>query len=273
MKKRNSKFPGVLLCCLSVLALCGGCGGGSDAPDADVQPPAQTSTPTPSPTPTPTPVPQVAVLDGITVTWSVEDAEYTAADMTLDEAGRLAHLTKKHETLDFTYDANGSLTKVDITENDDGAVGFQEWTYEDRIPTTSTLRPPEGIATSARDTQIETTLNDVQQVATQTMTTVHTSDGESETRVTRYEYRYDENGRVTSADYYSDKGNLDHTTNVTYDDAGNILSYSNIGAESGQEYLRLDLTYKMVDATTVAPVETDGFTVFNNFVSMLDHIL
>lgn len=159
-----------------------------------------------------------------------------------------------------------------MTDKKDGTVGYETFAYEDFVPTAGAYDPNDGFH-SSRETVISTVTDDAGRIIerTEKITFKDAEDGSISYRTDKYTMEYDENGRVVLMSYYSD-GEFDHTTELTYDENGNILSYSNKG-ESGREYLRVTFSYTMVDETSVTPMEVDPYVVYQNWEYMIEHIL
>ncbi len=251
MKNNKLKVVCLVICMILSISMFAGCGGEEPAPEPD-------------------PVPQVAVLDSFTLTWMGDSKTYSvdSGKLTIDEAGRVATIVKTYDTINCEYNADNALTKAYIT---DGA--FETWTYEGKVPVTDIFDSNGGFR-SNRDTTIETTLNEDGTIAelVENIKFTDSEDGSVSYGTNKYVYTYDANGRITSVDYYSD-GEKDHTTNLQYDENGNILSYANVGADSGSVYLRIDFGYVMVDETSVTLTETDPFTTVYNWESLLGEFI
>lgn len=215
---------------------------------------------------------QVTVLDSLYINWMDEEKTYTAgSEITLDTFGRISQVVKRYEKLDCEYNENGLITKVTVTQKDDGKTGYETWAYDGTAPASGSYEPNN--IRSAKET-VYTTTTDSNGRITEILadiTLTDSEDGSVSQKIDKYIYTYDANGRVATIDYYSDE-KLDHTTTLTYDEEGNLIVYSNYGSSLG-EYLRFEFTYKTVDAGTVNVEETDPFITVFNFESLSNHIL
>lgn len=277
------KVTALLLCLAMLLTLFVGCGNSSEKePEIDTEAfkeafaeqeaasAAAVEVPAEEPEPE---VPQVAVLSEITVYWLGDADTYTVgSDLTLDESGRIVAIQKLYSDIACTYDADGALIEAATTQ-DDGAVGYERWTYVDKQYTEYNYDPNDGFH-SLRNAPVELTLDDAGNVIAmlQNMTLTDAEDGSVSYRMDQYEFTYDEAGRVSTATYYTD-GEADNTATFTYDENGNLLSCSHVGADSNSEYLRFAFTYTMVDETSLTPVEIDPFTAYLNWHHLSTQLL
>ncbi len=217
---------------------------------------------------------QVAVLDVISQTWMGDTVTYTVGkEITLDEFGRISIFEDRYDLIKCTYNSDGALEEVNFTyKNKDNKTGFEKWTYENKIPTGCTYEP--NSYRSSRVGVYEVKTDDAGRIIEiiENNTLTDSEDGSTSTQTIKNEYTYDADGKIISNNYYSD-GELDHTTNITYDENGNILVYSNIGADSGSEYLRFEFTYKMVDKGTYNVEGQNPNTTYSNWDHLLNHIL
>lgn len=276
MKKHWMKILGLVLCLTMVLSLFAGCGQSEEAaqPEAEAAQNEAPEKPEEIEVPeVPEEKPQVAVLESVTIYWLGDAETHTVGDdLTLDESGRISGLAKLYDTVAFQYDENGALVRVEVTD-DEGSVGFESWTYTDGLLTASEYDPNDGFH-SLQDVTVETVCDDAGRVTMITEYTTYTDaeDGSVSQETNVYELTYDEAGRVSEVACTLD-GEADHVTQVTYDENGNMLSYVNVGADSGSEYLRVEFAYTMVDEDSVSAPETDPGTAFLNWEYMLNHIL
>ncbi|MBQ4556336.1 MAG: hypothetical protein IJA60_01645 [Clostridia bacterium] len=214
---------------------------------------------------------QVAVLDTIGIEWISDDTLVVGEDVLTDEFDRIISIKSRYETDDCEYNDDGYLTRVNIT-NDDGSVGFEEWTYENMIPVSVKYDPNDGFH-SMKDIKIDTKLdNDRIVELIENITYTDSEDGSVDNGVNKYEYEYGEDDRIVSVKYYSD-GELDHVTKLTYDEDGNLTEYTNVDPENNRAYLSISFTYKLVDKTEVDLVEKGSFVYFYNFENLLNYIL
>ena len=224
--------------------------------------------------PTTEPKPQVQVLSGFTYRWTDGPKTMTVGkELTLDAFGRLAGVEKRYDTLGFQYDDTGKLVRLEMTDKEDGTVGYEEWTYTDGLLTARYYNENDGFR-SIQDAKVTTKLDEAGRVIelTEKITYTDPEDGSKDSGTIRYEFEYDANGYVSAARYYNAKGKLDHTTNLTYDENGNLLVYSNVGSSAG-EYLRFEFTYEWVDADTVQESQVAPFDYYWNWDSMIGQIL
>lgn len=218
-------------------------------------------------------IPQVAVLETFSVEWLGRTDTYEVGkNLVLDEYGRISQIIKRSETVFCTYGENGELVKASSTKDDvEGA--FQTWNYENNEPTSSCYDPNGGFR-SRRDTTFEIHSDEeglIQSLAEKIKLT-DSDDGSISYRDDLYEYSYAENYWIDSIAYYS-KGKMDHTTEITYDDDGNILSYVNVGADSKEAYLKIQFTYKMVDGNSITPMDKNNFIELFNWESLLSEFI
>ena len=240
--------------CLAMMIVCVGCGEQPEAPTKPEEPA------------------KVSALSEIAVTWGGKTKTYTVgSNLSIDESGRIVEIKKASETINAEYTPEGMLSKVTITKTD-GKVSSDSWTYQGKSPVENTYEPNDGFRSSRKTTYTVQT-DDNNRIVKSTMNNTYTDaeDGSTSTDVTENVYTYDANNVLTSVDYYS-KGEKDHTTNITYDADGNITVYSNVGDNLG-EYLRVEFTYAQVDASTITPIEQDGYTIFTNFSDLLEAII
>lgn len=209
-------------------------------------------------------VEQIAVLDTITVIMGSSKKTFTVGkEITLDEKGRISNLATRYDTTTFSYNEDGLLFEAASTNNDSGKTATEVWTYENKLLSSCTFTSNNyrssrdatfNVVTDADGRMIELTENN---------TYTDSDDGSKSSDVTKYEYIYDESGKVASLTY-SKNGEIDHTSTFTYDENGNITVYSSKGSELG-EYLRFQFTYKMVDKGTYDLDSQDAVTKFFNW--------
>ena len=89
---------------------------------------------------------------------------------------------------------------------------------------------------------------------------------------TRYEFTYDDEGRVASVDYYLHGSELDHVETYEYDEYGNVAKITYRGASSGV-YLQYFFTYEMVEAGDREPIQLNGYQAYFNLNQVLEGLL
>lgn len=264
MKKRLVFLLALVMC--ASLAACGG--------DSVPQEPEVVPIEGPVEEPPVEPIEQVSVLARIDIEASyLSDKTYiTGTDMRINDLGQIVELSGKDDTTTFAYDEQGNLVEVKVTDNDDGSVGYGKWNFEDGSPVSAEYDPNDGFHYS-KQYVYELEKNENSQVSAMTSRITYTDpeDGSVSKDEDRYEYEYDEGGRVSELRYFSN-GELDHTTYMTYDDDGNLLTRSYVGDGMG-EYLRVSFSYQSVDETTDAVCVVTGFTEAFNWERLLAYLL
>lgn len=219
-------------------------------------------------------VKQVSALNEIKITWMGKTTSYTVGSkMTLNEFGQIYEIDKLYNDYSMEYTEDGAIKKINILKDDPEKNGYKTVDYENGIPVSSEYSPNDGFRSSKKSTiTVEKDTNE--QIIAMEEKNVYTDaeDGSTSRDVTKYEYEYDQNGKISEIKYFKD-GKLDHTTQIGYDENGNMIKYANVGASNNSVYLSVEIIYEMVDETTVSPKDLDNFTAVNNFEIILNQIL
>ena len=280
MNKNWCKVLSIVLCLMMLISLLTACGG-QEQPDetntdevldavADITDETQEAA---EEEPVAEEKPQALVLSEIHCTWMGDSESMTVgSDVTLDNYGRIIGLDDVYDTTAFLYDETGKIVRTEVTAKDDGTVGYEDWVYTDGLMTERHYNENDGFR-YLQDTVVTMTTDDSGRIMElyEDITFTDPENGAQEWGSNKYEFDYDANGYVIAVRYYSD-GELDHTTNLTYDENGNLLVYSNVG-ESAGEYLRFEFVYESVDADTVETFDTDPFDYFLNWEKMTEYFL
>ncbi len=216
-------------------------------------------------------VKQVSVLDTVTVFWLNEKHTYTVGEqMNLNAYGQISRIQLKYELSEIEYGDDHLITFVSNTHSN-GKIGTEQWTYEDGMPASNTYRPNN--IYSNRDTVYEIKRGADGSVTEiiEKNTLTDSDDGTVKERVSGYEYTYDGDGHIDHLEYYVN-GKVDHTTDITYNEDGNMTVYSSVDPSNGKEYLRVEFTYKDIDDNGVV-IPLDGFTVVFNWSNLLSYFL
>ncbi len=251
MKAKIFRILSLVLCLAMALTLFTACGKGNESETTTLEETTE-------------PIEQIAVLDTVKLTWGGSTKTYTVGkELTLDENGRISEFLDSKETVRCTYNADGILTEVTSTNNSSNKVATETWSYENKLPVS--CKYTSNNYRSSRDTTYSVVTDDSGKILERTENNTYTDsdDGSKSSDTTKYEYTYDESGKIVSLTY-SKNGKIDHTSNITYDENGNITVYSSKGSELG-EYLRFELTYKMVDKGTYNIEGQDSYTKFLNW--------
>lgn len=246
MKNRMLKNIALSLFVIMMFTLFAACGNKQEEPAPEIQEPET-----------------VDILDTVVFTFNGKPTTYKVNEkMTTDGYINITSISDYYDSTEFSYNADGEFVKAVKTKNDNGTTEKEEWTYENGVAVSGTYRADTFY--SDRDITVTSKKDDSGRIVkvTENIVLKDKDDGSVENRTDEYEINYDENGRVVQVDYYT-KGALDHTTYITYDANGKMLSYSNVGSRLG-EYLRLDFTYIPTDAAGVTVTETDPLTYFFN---------
>ena len=218
---------------------------------------------------------QISVLDSMSVTTMTEKGKvYTVGDnLSVSGIHQITEIQHRYDTVNVEYNESGLVTKVNTTDNDDGKVGYETFTYTDNLVSERDLNPNDGFRYLIK-TEVEYEFDAdgrvVKKVEYNTKTDLE--DNSVSTDTNTLEYAYNELGQVEKINYYIG-AKLDHTTTITYDENGNITVYSNSAASYG-EYMRIEFTYKLVDESTVENVTVlDPFIYYMNLELLINHIL
>lgn len=202
---------------------------------------------------------QIERLSSIDVKW-VSDKHYD--NLELNDAGQVVSIEKLYDVIEWVYLENGLVSRVEITDKQDGNVGFESWEYENDIPVSSNRNLNDGF-TYLRDSTFKSTLDSDGRVSVleENITNTDPENDEKSTSVQIMNFTYNTDGSVAMVEVTID-GEMDHITKLTYNDNGNLITYSCTGDELG-EYLRFDLTYETVEATgTEKELALTGFSEF-----------
>ena len=258
------------LCILMSLCACG-----SETTDDNGKTPTTEMPTTEMPTtemPTTEPIVMVPVLQAIKVSW-LDDYEYTVGkNMEINEFGQIKQVMKRYEIIDVLYDEEHRVSTVNITDKDDGTVGYESFSYENGIPVKAERDLKDGFTyTYVKD--ITNEVDDAGRVVKVVENILYTDpdNGTTKKEIDIYEIEYDDNGYVTQFAFYSD-GDFDHTTEITYDEYGNVLVFSSKGSD-GSEYLRFEFSYELVEEGSVTPITLDPFTIYQNVEYIVGPIL
>ena len=217
---------------------------------------------------------KVSVLDQITVYTFGDGETYSVGNnLSLNNNGKLQKIDKRYSYSEFFYNEDSSLYEILKTDPDDGSVGYERWYYTDGLVSEGDVDPNDGFH-SLKKIDVEKTFDSEGRVIELIQNVEYTDaeDGSIDYGVIVYEIGYDGNGKVSTLKYYSD-GKLDHRSVLEYDEFGNLTLYSNTDPSTGNEYLRVELSYKLVDESGFEIPETDSFTEFCNFLLSLNTIL
>ncbi len=271
MKNKTLKLVGLFLACVMLLSLFCACE--KTAPE-QTSPGEETKTESQTPDLTQeAPKPKAHVIDTISYRWSSSKGTFSVGqNLELDANGKIVSFSDNYSATTCRYNEDGTLSRIDEQKKSSGKTGYETWTYENGDLIANYYDANDGFR-SLRDTKVQLNKDENgrvnQRIDKNTFTDVE--DGKKSTSTYRYEYNYDENGRIGSFLYYSDN-KLDHTTNLTYDVKGNLTVYSNVGSTAG-EYLRIEITYKEVDADTITAQEIDPFVFITNFNNLISYII
>ncbi len=262
------KFSMILI--LAFLVLFGGCGGEKLPAESEIEIPAESES---EPEAEPEQVPVLCGIDTYLIILNEENSFNVGKNLSTDEYGRVSSIEQMYDISEFTYDENGFIVGVSTTDKDDGTIGTESWIYEGGKPFKNECNPNDGFRYS-RITDFETNTDEngsvIELIENETFT--DPEDGGVSYGVDRYEFEYDESGRVVFSKFYTD-GKYDHYTVLTYDEYGNLLSYSNRDPETDREYLRVDFRYELIDETEVLFKELDPFAYYCNMLFSLNYIL
>ena len=214
---------------------------------------------------------QMPVLDSIKIDWVFNSTYTVGKELTLDSVGRIKELSTIHETTEFSYSDNGLLEKVTVTQKDDGKVGYESWKYDENKPVSSVYEPNSFRSSNKTVYTTKTDENGRVSEISANITLKDSEDGSTSKRKDKFIFSYDENGRVSSYKYYT-KNKLDHTAFLSYDDHGNITVFSCKGS-GGKEYLRIELSYKMVDSASEDALKVDAFNQIFNWEKTVEYLL
>lgn len=261
MKTKILKTSSVLVLFAMLLVIFAGCGGNGGNQEITTTEPTTEAKP------------QALVLNSITYQWMGSTKTLTVGQqLELDEYGRIKTFKDGGDVISFQYDDAGNLIRIE-TAYEEGKIGYENLTFVDGVFTERKYDANNGFR-SLQDAKITVEKDSTGRIVKWIEDVKYTDvdDGSIDYKELRYECFYDDNGLLNSVDYYSaDK--KDHTSNMTYDEKGNLIVFSNVGADGGNEYLRFEFEYTMVDADTVKVQETDNFTAMFNWEYMLNHII
>lgn len=198
---------------------------------------------------------------------------YTVGEnISLNNYGQILQVEKQYNIIDVVYDENNLISMITETDKDEGGIGYEYFTYDNGMLAASQFDPDSDYLFSNEiKTTYETDADGQTIKKTDNVVNTDPQDGSKKKSICTEEYEYDENSRIVLLKYYSD-GDFDHTTEFTYDENGNLLSQSYKGSD-GNEYLRIDLSYAMVDETEVSLLNPDNFTLFTYWDCLIGHIL
>lgn len=247
-----------------ILIMCTGCS--SSIPDS-----AQT-------VPETTPPEQVEALNEVIVTTHTTSKETrvfsVGTHVSLNKQGLITQIKEKYETLYISYDDAGNITKIKMTKNESGNVGYEKWTYEDGTATAREFRPNDDFWPGSDATiTFEKDASNKPIAMVENVTNTNQKDQSKSESQRRTEYSYNALGQISEISFYIN-GELDHIGKITYNQNGRIIKYSCIGvsAMTDIEYLRLEFTYHMVDKNDYEIVIPDAFTEYFNCEKLLGRI-
>lgn len=214
---------------------------------------------------------EVDTLTGISITW-VDDSDLVVGeDFTVNEYNQIINFEDRYDACSFEYDYNGCISYISDTHKSDNTEGYEEFYYDNDVISGRYYNPNN--FRSIQDSNITVTTNDDGQVIdlVETIEYTDSDDGSQSSGAIHYVINYDSEGRVSSADYYSN-GDLDHTAYFTYDSNGNLIVYSCVGGDLG-EFLRVELSYSAIEIEEPIENNIDAFTNFYNWVHVVTYII
>lgn len=214
------------------------------------------------------------VLDGFSIDWGGDTAHHQVGeDITINDAGQIIKYENYYDVNDFSYNDDGSLVAVTTTSNKNDTVGTKTFTYDEGKLTGFVYDPNDGFRSKQEAIiKLQTDENGKVTAVTENLTYIDSEDGSVSKGINKYEYRYGSDGRISTVTYSSD-GEVDNITTLSYDDNGNLLSYSSAKPDTGDVYLEVNFEYKMIDKNTVSNRNTDSFVALYDWQQILKYIL
>ncbi len=254
MKKNVFKFLSILLCFMLISVAFSGC----EKANNEAEPQKE----------------QVAVLNTIRTSWLGDVENYIVGeDMSINEFGQIIELIKLYDDVGIEYNADHTLSKVKVTDKDDGTIGYELWNYENGMAISGEADPNDGFHSSKKyDISTKEDADGRITELTESIEYKTAKEGKISHSIIRYEFEYDTSEKITSVKYYIDE-KLDHVTKLSYDNDGNLIKYSNVDPKNSNLYLELEFTYKKVDADSVTILEQNSFEVFFTWTRLINHIV